>query len=157
MQEVNKRRLFNQLRYKLGLYNPMSGIGAFNNDLGLNSRRDSLASDYKNILGQPLRTPGNFPAMNPLQSLNSAMGTVSPPVMGNNGLLGPSFGRNTSFNSSASSLGMNANGTLGKISQYLALNLLFSRKLWTRCVPKLITNLVRIYVRSLKATRRLPK
>jgi len=95
-----------------GLYNPMSGLGAFNNDLGLNTRRESLASDYKNILGQPLRTPSNFQAMNPLQSLNSAMGTVSPPGMGNNGLLGPSFGRNTSFNSSASSLGMNANGGL---------------------------------------------
>jgi len=120
----------------------MSGLGAFNNDLGLNTRRDSLASDYKNILGQPLRTPNNFHAMNPLQSLNNAMGTVSPPGMGNNGLLGPSFGRNTSFNSSASSLGMNANGALRKTSNTDSFNLFFSWQFWTWCIPKLIANLV---------------
>ena len=100
----------------LGLYNPLSGLG-YPSDLGLNSgRRDSLASDYKNLIGQSSRmvNSNTYNALNPLTGLNTLAGTVSPPGMANsNGLLGPSFGRNTSFNSSASSLGMTPGGPLG--------------------------------------------
>lgn len=95
----------------------MSGLG-YGADLGLNSgRRDSLASDYKNMLGQQGRMMNSnaYGGLNQLSGLNSALaGTVSPPVMSNsNGLLGHTFGRNTSFNSNASSLGMTPGGPLG--------------------------------------------
>ena len=96
----------------------MGGLGYNANDLGLNSgRRDSLASDYKNLINQPNRMVNSnaYGALNAMSGLtNTLAGTVSPPGMAtSNGLLGPSFGRNTtSFNSSASSLGMNPTGQL---------------------------------------------
>lgn len=119
----NQALMQNQLQNQAALinagglsYGQLGGLG-YASDLGLNSgRRDSLASDYKNLIGQPNRMLNSnaYGALNPLTGLSQTLaGTVSPPGMANsNGLLGPSFGRNTSFNSSASSLGMTPGGPL---------------------------------------------
>ena len=101
----------------VGLGYPLGGLG-YGTDLGMNSgRRDSLASDYKNIIGQSNRMVGSnaYGGLNHLTGLsNTLANSVSPPGIANsNGLLGPSFARNTSFNSSASSLGMTPGGPLG--------------------------------------------
>lgn len=126
--------LFNQLRAKQlqsqlmqtqqaaammgasGLYNQLGGLG-YGSDLNLNSgRRDSLSDFTNKMIGQPSsRMMNSYGNLNPLTGLTGGLaGTVSPPGIGNTpNLLSSSFARNTSFGSSASSLGMTPGGPLG--------------------------------------------
>ena len=83
----------------------------------LNSgRRDSLSDFTNKMIGQPSsRMMNSYGNLNPLTGLTGGLaGTVSPPGIGNTpNLLSSSFARNTSFGSSASSLGMTPGGPLG--------------------------------------------
>ena len=100
----------------LGLYNQLGGLG-YGSDLNLNSgRRDSLSDFTNKMIGQPSsRMMNSYGNLNPLTGLTGGLaGTVSPPGIGNTpNLLSSSFARNTSFGSSASSLGMTPGGPLG--------------------------------------------